>query len=828
MNIPKSKIINYASIILIFLAISYMYFTPVLDGKKLITHDTSVWKASSKEIFDHRAEFDEEPLWTNSMFGGMPSYQISVNYPGNIMKKVQRAVQFMGIPVSALFLTLLGFFILLLIYDIKPWLAMAGSIAYAFGSYNFILLAAGHNTKAYAIAYMAPMIAGIILSFRKNRIAGAALTGLFLVLEIMANHLQITYYALLILIVYGASELWFAIQDKKLGDLSKSLGILVFVAILAAGANFAPLYTTAEYTEYTMRGGSNLSTTDKSAETGLDKEYATRWSVGVGETMSLMIPNIRGGASVGLDRDTETFKLLQKYQAGQYLPYFQGYWGKQPGTSPVYAGAIVIFLFVLGLFLVDRRDKWWLVVITVLAIMLSWGKNFMPLTNLFFDHFPGYNKFRAVSMILVIVGFTIPLLGFLGLRNLFQGDIRKKDFQRALGWSLGITGGLSILFAIAPGFAGSFISPNDQNLFTQLGLTPEMKAAFESAMVSDRKSLLQGDAFRSFIFIALAGGLLYTWYIKKLKLNYAIGILTLLILADLWMVDKRFLNNDNFKTQAPEAEAYPMTPADAKILEDKSPDYRVLNLATSTFNDASTSNYHKSIGGYHGAKLQRYQELIMNGISLDIGRFNQSRQSASSIEDLVAGLSAANSLNMLNTRYVILDPNAAPLQNTNALGNAWLVSDYRIVENSDEEISLINTFQPAKEALVDKSFKDLLSLESYDTSGSIELVSYKANELKYKYSSASKSLAVFSEIYYPAGWESYIDNEKADHLRADYLLRALEIPAGDHEITFKFEPESFKTGNRVSLISSIILLILILGFTALEIKKKTASKEENE
>lgn len=822
MHLTKSKSFTYAAIIGLFIVISFAYYSPVLEGKKLITHDTSVWKASAKEVLDHREKYGEEPLWTNSMFGGMPSFQISAKHSGNLLKPAHKFLQIFKIPVSSLFLAMLGFFILLLVYDVRPWLAMTGSIAYAFGSYNFILLAAGHFTKASAIAYMAPMIAGIILSFRKNRLAGAALTGLFLTLEILSNHLQITYYALLILLVYGASELCFAIKEKQLPNLIKTFGVLAFVAILSVGANFAPLYTTAEYTKYSMRGGSNLTTSDKSSESGLDKEYATRWSVGIGETLTMLIPNIRGGASKALGRDSETFKLLQKYQAGHLQPYFQGYWGKQPGTSPVYVGAIVIFLFVMGFFLADKKDKWWLIVATILSIMLAWGKNFMPLTNLFFDYIPGYNKFRAVSMILVIAGFTIPLLGFLGLRNLFQGNINKKDFLKALKWSLGITGGLSLLFAVTPGLAGSFISPNDQSLFSQLGLSPDIKASFESAMVSDRKALLQSDALRSLIFILLAGGLLYTWHINKLKLNYAVGILTLLILVDLWTVDKRFMNNDNFKTEAPETEAYPMTPADKMILEDPSPNYRVLNISpsVSTFNDASTSNYHKSIGGYHGAKLQRYQELIMKGISVDINNFARISQNAKSTQDLIAGLSGANSLNMLNTKYIILDPNAQPLLNKNALGNAWLVGSYKLVEGADEEMSLINNFHPSEEALIDTAYNKLLSLQAYDTSGIIELISYKANELKYSYSANSRSLAVFSEIYYPAGWESYIDGEKAPYFRADYLLRAMELPEGSHEILFKFEPESFKIGNKVSLISSLILLVIILGFTAREAKRK--------
>jgi len=429
-------------------------------------------------------------------------------------------------------------------------------------------------------------------------------------------------------------------------------------------------------------------------------------------------------------------------------------------------------------------------------------------------------------MILIIAGFTIPLLGFLGLKNLFQGKVNRKGFVKAFSWAIGIAGGLSFIFAIAPGLAGNFISPNDQNLFASLGLNPEMKAAFESAMVSDRKSMLQSDAFRSLIFILLSAAVLYVWHINKLKLNYTVGILTLLILADLWAVDKRFLNNDMFKVEGPNAEAYPQTPADTKILEDPSPNYRVLNLSQgiSEFNDASTSNYHKSIGGYHGAKLQRYQELIMNGISLDISRL---RQNSGSVQVFDSALARANSLNILNTKYIILDPNAAPIVNSSALGNAWLVSTYKMVEGADEEMSLINSFQPSAEALVDNSYSEFLSLSEYNSDGVIELVSYKANELKYSFSSGSKALAVFSEVYYPAGWKSYIDGVEAAHFRADYLLRAMELPSGDHEIIFKFDPDSYKIGNRVSLVSSVILLLIILGCVTFELRKTLIAKKEN-
>ena len=820
MKIPKSDITTCIAIIFIFLVLSFLYYSPVLEGRKLITNDTNVWKASAKEVFEHREEFNEEPLWTNSMFGGMPSFQISVNYTGNLIKPVIKFVQIFKIPVSALFLTLAGFFILLLVFEVKPWLAMAGSIAYAFASYNFIILAAGHNTKAYAIAYMAPMIAGIILSFRKNRLAGAAITGLFLTFEIFSNHLQITYYALLILIIYGFSELTYSLKEKRVQDLIKSLGVLIIVTFLAVGSNFASLRTTMEYTKYTTRGGSNLTTVDNDANDGLDKEYATRWSVGIDETLTLLIPNFRGGESSPLDRDSETYSLLRQYNATNLLPYFSRYWGDQPGTAPVYVGSIVVFLFIMGLFLVEGKNKWWLLAATVLSLFLSWGKNFMPLTDLFFDYFPGYNKFRAVSMILVIAGFTIPLLGFLGLKEVFQGEVKRQKFYTALKWSVGISAGLCLFFAVFPGAAGRYISSNDLSLFSQLNLTPDIQSSFEAALISDRMALLRSDAFRSFFFISISAIVLWACYTKKLLLKYALGLLAILFLIDMWPVDKRFLNNEMFRQETSKSEPYQMTACDSKILQDKSLSYRVLNLTVSTFNDASTSNYHKSIGGYHGAKLQRYQELIQYGISPDINRFISAAERAGGASGLSESLSSANSLNMLNTKYIIVDPNGDPVINDKALGNAWLVDSYRLVNNSDEEIGLINSFNPSTEALIDIGYKDILTKSAYPVvDGSIELTSYKANELKYRYNSTDEALALFSEIYYPAGWKSFIDGEEVLHFRANYLLRAMVLPAGAHDILFKFDPDSYRASNRISLISSLILIIFIAVISFVEIRK---------
>jgi hypothetical protein len=815
--------------VLFFIIITYIYFAPVLEGKKLIANDTSVYKASAKEIIDYREKFKEEPLWTNSMFGGMPAYQISVGYKGNLTRNILNIFQSFRFPVAAIFLALLGFYILLLVYGLNPWLSIPGAIAFAFSSYNFIILAAGHNTKAYAIAYMAPMIAGIILATRKNRIAGAALTALFLSFELISNHLQITYYALMLVIIYGISELVLAVRDKTLPDLMKSLGFLIIALILAVGSNFTQMNTTREYTKFTTRGGSNLSINEN--KTGLDREYATGWSIGINETMTLLIPGyMGGGSSFTFGRETETFKTFQKYNATQLATVFRKYRGDQPSTASVYAGAIVIFLFVLGLFLVDGREKWWLLAGTILSITLSWGENFMPLTNLFMDYLPGYDKFRAVSTILIISGFTIPLMGALALREVFQKQIEKSKFYKSLIWSAGITGGVCLILALIPGLAGNFITQADLSLFKQLKVTPEIQSTFEAALASDRRAMLQSDAFRSFIFISLAASLIFAYYMKKISMKIAAGVLALLLLLDMWPVCKRYLNTDNFEKISAKSNAYPITDADKFILQDKSPDYRVLNLTVSPFNDASTSNYHKSIGGYHGAKLQIYNELIEFGLTPDINNlistFQNNKSPAELTSELTGSLARANSLNMLNTRYIIIDPGNPPIINNNALGNAWFVDTYKITETPDEEISLIKSFNPAKEALINKKFKALLTLSNYqrDSTQKIEMTSYQPNNLKYTSTSSVKGLVVFSEIYYPAGWKAYIDGKEVPYFNADYVLRAMEIPEGKHDIEFKFDPQSYSNGTKVSLASSLLLIILCAGALGVEFRRKQLSE----
>ncbi len=793
--------------VVIFMVIAFAYFYPVLEGKVLKANDSTVSRINSKEIQDFRAKYDKEPLWTNSIFGGMPAYLISTLYPGNLVKKVDNFLRTFKMPVSVLFLSMTGFYILLIIFGLNPWLAIAGAIAYGLSSFFFQILGAGHNTQAIALAYMPPMIGAIYYSYRKNVIKGALFTAFLLALEIQANHPQITYYALLCLLIFGIVEFIYAIKNKTILKFLKTSAILVIPFVIAIGINFASLYTTYEYGKYSIRGKSDLADNNKNNSAGLDRDYITFWSYGVDETFNMLIPHYKGGGNHPFDRDSRTVKILTQNAQSEAANQLPKYWGTQPGTDgPHYVGAIVFFLFILGLFLVKGPEKWWLLAATILSIMLAWGKNFMPLTNLFIDFFPGYNKFRAVTMILIIAEFCIPLLGFIALRDIFNRTLSKKEIIKGLQIATGITGGFLLLTLIIPGIAGSFLSEGENAYPSWL----------TSALIADRREFLRSDSFRSLVFILLSVSVIFAFISEKLKANLAIFLLAFLIFIDLWSVDKRYLNADKFERPSSIQKALAPTPADTYILNDKS-HYRVLNITVSTFNDNSpTSYFHKSIGGYHGAKLERYQELIDTSIIRNIELIQAAGSNAKTIEDFQAAFTFTSALNMLNTKYVIYHPSAPPLENPYALGNAWLVEKPLIVENANAEISAINNLNPAKEAVVDKKFKDQITKEAYPVleNEKIEFVSYLPDVLTYKYTAREEKMAIFSEIYYPAGWKSFIDGKETPYFRANYILRGMILPAGDHEIKFIFEPASYITGNKISLASSILLILLFAGYFA--------------
>jgi len=652
---------------------------------------------------------------------------------------------------------------------------------------------------------MAPVIGSVVYSFRRNLLTGASLFALFLSLQIMANHVQITYYTGIIVLVFGIFELIHAVKSRMIPSFLKSLGVLVVAALIAFSVNFASLYSTWEYSKESTRGKSELTTAAGTSEKGLDPEYITQWSYGIDESMTFLIPNFRGGATAPFDSNSETVKALRKNNMGQAQGQLYRYWGKQPSTSgPVYFGAVVLFLFVLGLMLIKGREKWWILTAALLSLFLSWGKNLMPLTTLFIDFFPGYNKFRAVSMTLVMAGVLVPLLGVLALREISEGGVNREKAARSVHIAAMITGGLAFIFFLIPGLAGSFLRPDEMAL-------PDSVAWIKDAMAADRKMMIRTDALRSSLFIAGAAAIIWFYLKNKLKPAYALLGMTALFLIDQVPVDARFLGKSSFETKRASANSFAPSEADKIIMGDED-EFRVLNLTVSVFNDASTSYHHHSIGGYSGAKMKRYQELIETSLSDDINSLITNLRTATTMEEAEGALGSLGILNMLNTRYIILDPGSAPLVNRHAAGNAWLVNRVTLAENADAELLAVKTINPKEEAVVDRRFAELIGVdETAGTPGdTIFLTSYEPNLLTYKAELSSERVAIFSEIYYKYGWKASVDDKPADHFRANYVLRGMTLPAGSHTVTFMFDPESYRIGNRVSLAGSVVLLAFLL------------------
>jgi len=815
------KLIPYLSAIVLFLIIAFAYFPEALDGKQLGGHDNANFKGMARELIDYREESGKEALWTNSMFSGMPGYMINTKYKGNIFLYLDRLLQAGPRPVSFVFLYLIGFYILLIALRVNPWLAIAGAIAFAFSSYNFVILAAGHNSKAIAIGYMAPVIAGMLLAFRGKRLLGAVLTGIALALQIRAGHLQITYYTLIIVFVFGLFQLYYAIREKYVKDLLVTLAFLLAAVGFSVGSNAARLWTASEYGKYSMRVPSELTMEEEDKTSGLTKSYATNWSYGIDETLSLLIPGIKGGASDAAHTEkSETYAFFARNnpaQAKEVIKHLPLYWGEQASTvGNVYVGAIIIFLFVLGMFIVDRKIKWWLLAVTVLGIMLAWGKNMMFLTDFFLDHVPGYNKFRTVSMTLVIPALAMPMLGMIALNKVFFGEIDKKKLYYALKWSAGLTGGLALLFALLPDLAGNFVSARDSSY----------QEAFADALQADRRTLLRTDAFRSFVFIGLTLGLLLLYKMQKIKVNVAITLIAVLFLADMWPVNKRYLNKEDFSNKRQAQQPFTPSAADQFIMNDPGHNNRVLNLTISPFQDASTSFFHPSLGGYHGAKMRRYQDIIETGMMNDLNALFAAVQSQS-YEIVDSALARTNVLNMVNTKYIIINPETQPIVNRHTRGNAWFVNRVRIVENADEEMAALANIDLISEATLDKRFEGSLEQATFsaDPSATIRLTDYQPNRMVYSSESGTEQLAVFSELFYEKGWQAYIDGEKADHVRVNYTLRGMTIPEGSHEIIFEFHPRSYFMGSTISLISSLLLLLLCVGAVYMQYQKKTEDGE---
>ncbi len=815
-----NKLIPHISAIVIFLLISFAYFPEVLDGKRLGGHDNATFKGMSRELSDYREATGEEALWTNSMFGGMPGYMISTTYKGNKLKFMDSLLQAGPRPVSFVFLYLIGFYILLVSLRVNPWLAIAGATAFAFSSYNFVILAAGHNSKAIAIGYMAPVIAGVILSFRGMRLLGAAVTGVALALQIRSGHPQITYYTLMIIFIFGLTQLYFAIKENYFKELLITVAILLVAVGFSVTSNAARLWTTMEYGKYTMRSPSELTMEEDDKTSGLTKSYATQWSYGVDETFSLLIPGFKGGSSDGsLSENSETYRLFAKSnpaQASEVIKHLPLYWGTQASTmGNVYVGAIVVLLFVLGMFVVDHRIKWWLLVASVLGIMLSWGKNFMFLTEFFMDHVPGYNKFRTVSMTLVLPALTMPILAILALNQVLFGEVSKKKLHYALKWSVGIAGGIALLFALLPDMAGDFVSARDSSY----------QQALADTLQADRRSLLRTDALRSLLFIGLTAGLILLYKMEKMKMNLVIVGIAVLFLADMWPVNKRYLNKEHFSSKRQASQPFTPSAADQFIMNEPGFNNRVLNLTVAMFQDASTSFFHPSIGGYHGAKMRRYQDIIETGMMADINALFGALQSQN-YQTVDSTLARTNVLNMINTRYILINPETQPITNRHARGNAWFVNQVKVVENADADVASLATIDISREATLDARFEGLLEKRTFqnEPSASIRLTDYQPNRMVYQSETTAEQLALFSEIYYDKGWQAYIDGEKADHLRMDYMLRGMVIPGGSHEIVFEFHPRSYFLGTTVSVISSLLLLLLFLGAVYLHYSKSEGDK----
>ena len=822
MNAIK-KLIPDMVAILVFAVISFAYFCPaVTEGRILSQHDSVAGIGAGQEGKEYLERTGERTRWTNSIFGGMPTYQMAPSYDSTDLLKGIENLYHLYLPtyVWYVFVMLLGFYILLRAFNFKVWMAGLGAIIWAFSSYFFIIIAAGHIWKFITLAYIPPTIAGMVLCYRGKYWLGGLVTALFVALQISSNHVQMSYYFLFVMlfmaIAYGVQ----AYQQKTLASFGKSTGVLVVAGLIGVCINLSNLYHTYEYSKESMRGKSELVKENSANQTssGLERDYITQWSYGIGETFSLLVPNVKGGASVPLAANEKAMEKANPMYGSIYSQLGQ-YWGEQPGTSgPVYVGAFVVFLFVLGLFIVKGPMKWALLAATVLSILLSWGKNFMGFTDFFIDYVPMYNKFRAVSSILVIAEFTIPLLAMLALKEVVATPAiikeRKKDFLI----SFGLTGGLALLFAVLPKvFFPSYVSTMEMNALQ--GIPADQLVPLLANLEEVRMSLFTSDAWRSFFIVLLGAGLVWAYGMGKLKQHVLIGALAVLCLVDMWSVNKRYLYDEQFVEKQVQTQGFRQTETDKMILEDEALDYRVLNLASNTFNENNTAYWHKSVGGYHAAKLRRYQEMIEEHISGEMqGLYQAVADAGGDMEQLDP--SAFPVLNMLNTRYFIFPlqgGQTVPLANPFALGNAWFVDEVDYVNNANEEIEAIHGLNPTEKAIVDKKFESVIQSLPSDSTATIELVAYEPNYLKYEVSSDKGGTVVFSEIYYP-GWKSTIDGQEVAHGRANYILRAMNVPAGQHVVEFRFDPTSLHVTENIAFVALGLLALLAIVVVVLKIK----------
>ena len=826
------KILSIVVAIIAFAAITLVYFYPILEGKLVKQHDIEMHLGMSQEINQYRETTGEQALWTNTPFAGMPAWNISIVPKGNLTSPIFNALK-IGFPqsIGAVFISMLGFFILLLVLDCGFWISFIGAIAYGFTSYLFIVIGAGHNSKAMAMAYMAPVIAGVLLAYKGKYLWGSILTAFAMAFEVKTNHLQITYYLALIIVILVISELIKDLRDKKLGNFFKASICLVIAAILGTLTCSTNLYGSYEFGKETTRGKPVLTRNEENQTNGLDRDYITQWSYGKGETWSLLIPNAKGGASAYIGKQHPALENVDR-QFKDSIAQSNAYWGDQPGTSgPVYVGAIVVFLFILGALTVKGNLKWALLIATLLSILLSWGKNFMGFTNFFLDYIPGYDKFRAVSMTLVIAEITMPMLGFLGLAEIVKNPESFKQNLKKFYIALGITGGFCLLFYIAPKVFFNFLSQGEAEQFAQMtsGKDGAIYQAFATQLEDVRAAIFRKDALRSLIFILLSAVPIFLYGKGKLKAAPAFAILSVLVLIDMFPIDKRYLNNDNFIDKSRFKKPFVASNADQSILNDKTLDYRVADITKDMFNDASTCYFHKSIGGYCGAKLRRYQDVITQYLS---GELNQLR-SARSGEALLENLSQSSILNMLNTKYIIYNPNAQALQNPFAFGNTWIPSNILWVDTPNEEIDALGSTDLAHTAIINKEFEQQVG--NYKLTDSIlpeiTLENYLPDKLTYRFNGISAGsmntnyLVVFSEIWTEKGWKMYIDGVEQPLFRANYILRAALIPNGEHEIVMEYAPKAYSVGNAVSFASSLIMILGLVGACFFTFRKKEKNQE---
>ncbi len=815
-------------VILLFVAVAFVYFLPaVIDGREIAQHDHTAFVGAGQEVQQFKAETGETSRWTNSLFGGMPTYQSSPSYPSNSALKAVGKVYSLFLPnyVWLVFVMLTGFYILMRALKMSVWLSVLGAFIWAFSSYFFIIITAGHIWKFITLAYIPPTIAGIVLAYRGKYLLGWVVVALFFALQIMSNHVQMTYYFLFVIGFMVLAYLVEAIRTKQVMHFIKASAVVLTGFAVGTAINASNLYHTYEYSKETMRGKSELKKDNAENQTssGLERDYITQWSYGIDETFTLLVPNTKGGASVPIS-DNETAMQKADSQFSQIYSQIPQYWGEQPGTSgPVYVGAFVCMLFVLGCFVVRGPMKWALVAATVFSILLSWGKNFMGLTDFFIDYVPMYAKFRTVASILVIAEFTIPLLAILALKEIITRPetLREKPIYFYL--SFGFTGGLALLFALFPQmFFSSFIS-SDLKVALETNLPAEYVQSVMTNLTDMCIGIFTADAWRSFFIILLGSVLLYLFIINKLKAKWMVIAITVLCVADMWSVNKRYLSDKDFVEPTRRMAEVQKTPTDEVILADTAKDFRVLNFAGNTFNENNTSYWHKSIGGYHAAKLRRYQELIEYHISTEMQYLMKTLPQVGGDMTQVDA-DSMKVVNMLNTRYFIfpVQGGTVPIQNPYAYGNAWFADEVQYVPSANAEIEALYKVSPKKTAIVNERYKsDLQNAVSSpsDSTATIRLTEYKPNYLRYETNSAGNRVAVFSEVYYKQ-WQAYIDGKEVPIACANYVLRALHVPSGKHVIEFRFDPPSIHTTEIIAYVGLVALLLIIVWISMRRLRKK--------